>query len=226
MSRTVPGPPADPTLLAQSRALGDPTRHAIFQYVRDALRPVGVAEMTAHFGLNHNAIRQHLAKLRDASLVIEERGRSAGPGRPPLQYRPTPGAVERWGGAGPFEALSMMLLDLLRGEGSPEEVGRRAGYRLAVEYGADAAAVDILDAIARRLGFEPRVEDTPVGTDVVLDRCPFLGPADAAPEIVCRLHLGIAEGIADAAADDSTIQDLVIRPPRRAGCRIQVGTPG
>src|SRR5690606_28685753 len=97
---------ADEVLLAQSRALGDRTRHSIFAYVRDAPRPVGVAELTRHLGLNHNAIRQHLAKLRDADLVVEERARRAGPGRPALQYRPNPGAIERWGGRGPYEALS------------------------------------------------------------------------------------------------------------------------
>ncbi len=224
--RRTPAEVTDRAMLVQSRALGDPTRHAIFAYVRDATRPVAVAELTEHFGLNHNAIRQHLAKLRDASLVIEERGRPSGPGRPPLRYRPTPGAVERWGGAGPFEALSMMLLDLLRGDGSPQEVGRRAGHRLAVEYGAEADAVEILDAIARRLGFEPRLRDTRAGTDVVLDRCPFAAPASVAPDIVCDLHLGIAQGIAEAAADEAAITDLVIRPPQRAGCRIEVATPG
>ncbi|HEY8524465.1 MAG TPA: helix-turn-helix domain-containing protein [Acidimicrobiales bacterium] len=223
MART--GDAGDRTLLTQSRALGDPTRHAIFAYVRDAPRPVGVAELTEHFGLNHNAIRQHLAKLRDAALVSEEREHPSGPGRPRLRYRPTPGAIERWGGSGAYEALAMMLLDLVRGGGSPEEVGRRAGYRLAVEYGTESDALEILDAVARRLGFEPRIEDAGAGADVVLERCPFLGPAGVAPDIVCHLHLGIAQGIAEAAADDASVTDLVVRPPARAGCRIKV-VPG
>lgn len=213
---------ADDLLLVQSRALGDPTRHAIFVHVRDAPRPVGVAELTERFGFNHNAIRQHLAKLRDAELVVEERARPRGPGRPALRYRPNPGSVERWGGWGPFEALSGLLLALLRGEGTPREVGRRAGQRLAEEYGADADAVEILDAVARRLGFEPRVEDGFDTTDVVLDRCPFVDAAATSPEIVCDLHLGIAEGIAGIAADEAVVTDLVIRPPQRAGCRIKV----
>ena len=51
------------TLQEQARALGDPTRHQIFRYIASAGRPVDVAELTAHLGLNHNAIRQHLAKL-------------------------------------------------------------------------------------------------------------------------------------------------------------------
>ena len=54
------------TLQEQARALGDPTRHGIFRYVADAQRPVDIAELTDYFGVNHNAIRQHLAKLVSA----------------------------------------------------------------------------------------------------------------------------------------------------------------
>lgn len=216
---------ADREVLVQSRALGDPTRYAVFAYLRAAPRPVGVSELTAHFGFNHNAIRQHLAKLRDAGLVIEEQGPPSGPGRPPLHYRPTPGAIERWGGTGPHEALSMMLLELLRGEGTPRQVGRRAGQRLAAEHGSDADAIEILEAVARRLGFEPRTEPAEDGADVVLERCPFVGAAADSPDIVCALHLGIAEGIAAEAADDAAITHLVVHPPEVAGCRIEVALP-
>ncbi len=211
----------DQVLLAQSRALGDPTRHAVFAYVRDAKNPVGVAELTGHFGLNHNAVRQHLAKLRDAGLVIEERSAPAGPGRPPLRYRPTLGAVERWGGAGAHEELAMMLLELLGGGVTSREVGRRAGRRFAADHRPAGDVVEVLEAVARRLGFEPRTEERPGGADVVLERCPFLGPATEAPGIVCDLHRGIAEGIADSVGG-AVVSDLVVRPPRRAGCRIQV----
>ncbi|MGE3618838.1 MAG: helix-turn-helix transcriptional regulator [Acidimicrobiia bacterium] len=215
----------DQDILVQSRALGDPTRNAVFAYVRGAPGPVGVAELTDHFGLNHNAIRQHLAKLRQAGLVVEEQDAPSGPGRPRLRYRPMPGAAERWGGPSPFEALSMMLLELLRGEGTPREVGRRAGRRLAADHGRGADAVEVLDAVARRLGFEPRVAPARAGVEVVLDRCPFVGPAASSPEIVCDLHRGIAEGIAEQTGGEATITDLVVRPPRRAGCRIKVATP-
>ena len=56
-------------------ALGDPTRHSIFRYVAAKRRPVDVAELTAHVGLHHNAVRQHLARLVDAGLVEEPRPR-------------------------------------------------------------------------------------------------------------------------------------------------------
>lgn len=207
---------------SQARALADPTRYAIFCYLDEASGRVGVAELTAHFGFNHNAIRQHLAKLRDAGLVIEEVGDPAGRGRPALQYRPAPGAADRWEGTSPYERLTTMLIGLLRGEGTPFEVGYASGKQLAREHGVRVDAVEIIEAVARRLGFEPRREASQAGVDIVLDRCPFATSAVVAPDIVCELHRGLAEGIAASAAGDTTVIGLAIKPPLRAGCRLQL----
>lgn len=220
MSRT----PAshDDEMLVQSRALGDPTRHSIFVYLRDAPASVGVAELTEHFGLNHNAIRQHLSRLVEAGLVVSELGSPTGPGRPPRLYRVTPDGAERWGGPSPYEELSMMLLELLQSGKSPREVGREAGRRLAAEQGVKDGAIEVLDAVARRMGFEPRVKRTADGVELVLDRCPFVGPAETAPDVVCNLHRGMAEGIAEEVPDDFIVDDIVRQPPRDAGCQIKV----
>ena len=56
----------------EARALGDPTRYRLFRYIVDSDRPVGVAELTTYVELNHNAVRQHLAVLKDADLVVDE----------------------------------------------------------------------------------------------------------------------------------------------------------
>ena len=87
-------------LQVEARALGDPTRHGIFRYLVDAGGPIDVAELTEHFGFNHNAIRQHLAKLMDAGLVLEAVGAPTGRGRPRLQYTIDPSAEGRWGMSG------------------------------------------------------------------------------------------------------------------------------
>ncbi len=219
-----PRPPAA-DLLAHSRALGDPTRHAVFAYLRDAPAPVDVAELTQQFGLNHNAIRQHLAKLVAAGLVISEREAPRGRGRPRWRFRPVPGAGERWGGASPHETLALLLLELVTSGATPREVGRQAGRRLASEHGGADEAVAVLEAVARRLGFEPHRERTASGVDVVLDRCPFAASAAAAPQVVCELHHGIAEGIADARHGEARVSTLVVQPPHVAGCRIVVTLP-
>ncbi len=215
----------DDDLLAVSRALGDPTRHAVFVYVRDAPAPVSVAELTEHFGVNHNAIRQHLAHLAEVGLVRSEAQKPSGPGRPAHRYRATPGAAQRWGGTNAHEALAMMLVELLRTNATPREVGRVAGRRLAAEHRGAVDTVEILEAVARRLGFEPNVTTTGPGVDVVLDRCPFAETAAAAPDVICDLHHGIAEGIAEQAADGAMVDDLIVHPPHRAGCRIKVSAP-
>ena len=215
----------DDTLLKQGRALGDPTRNAIFVHIRDAHLPPTVAELTDAFGLNHNAIRQHLAKLRDAGLVTEEVSAPVGPGRPARRYRLVPGVSERWGGPGPHETLSTMLLELLDGKGTPLEVGRSMGRRLAAEYGDELDGAEVLGAVARRLGFEPETEPTQRGLDLVLGKCPFVDQATAAPQIVCSLHHGIAEGIAQQASGGVNVDDLIARSPLRAGCRIEVSEP-
>jgi predicted ArsR family transcriptional regulator len=224
-SSTTPAPADhDRAMLIASRALADPTRHAIFVYIRDAPVPVGVAELTRHIGCNHNAVRQHLSKLLEADLVVAEQHPPVGPGRPPWRYRVSPGAAERWGGPSAYAALSSMLLEIVTSGAAPVEVGRAAGRRLAEQHDPSSGTVDTLCAVARRLGFEPHLATTRSTVDVVLERCPFVEQATMAPGVVCELHRGIAEGIAERSADHARVVDLVVRPPEWAGCQIRVAS--
>src|SRR5947209_9872874 len=77
----------------QARALGDPTRFEIFRFVAAAPEPVRIAAIADRFAFNPSAIRQHLAKLVDANLLVEELATRSGTGRPPLQYRIAPNAM-------------------------------------------------------------------------------------------------------------------------------------
>ena len=211
---------ADETLLVQCRALGDPTRLAVFRYLSDAGRPVGVAELTQHFGLNHNAIRQHLAKLVAAGLVTEATAPAVGRGRPKLLFSVAPDADSRWGAVGPYERLSRLLAEVIRTGDTPLEVGRREGRRLreATAHPADVAFVE--SAMAKE-GFAPTVRRTGTRVDVVLERCPFESTALDDPDTVCALHLGLAEGLVDGPGD-VRVDDLVANDPRRAGCRLRL----
>ena len=114
------------TLQEQAKALGDPTRHAIFRHISQAGRAVGVAELIDQFPFNHNAIRQHLAKLVAAGLVVETTAPAAGRGRPRLVYEVNPAVEGQWGTTGPYERLSRLLVEVIRTGLGPEEVGRRA----------------------------------------------------------------------------------------------------
>lgn len=207
-------------LQQQARALGDPTRHDIFRFVAEAKRPVGVAELTEHFGLNHNAIRQHLAKLVDAALVIEEQAPSSGRGRPRLVYRQHPAADSRWGVTGPYERLSLMLSEMLRTGDAAEDVGRRSAQRQLRPLAADDDPVTFVVDAMERQGFDPVARTRRDGIEVVLRTCPFATTVAADPETVCALHLGIAEGVAELTDGRIVVDELEPHDPRRANCRL------
>ena len=208
------------SLQAQARALGDPTRHRVFAYVAEAPGPVDVAELTEQFGLDHNAIRQHLAKLVDADLVAEDTAPSTGRGRPRLVYRLDPTAESRWGVAGPYERLSLWLAEMVRTGDAPVEVGRRVGRSQGpdTEAGGDPVT-SLVDEMARH-GFDPTVRQRRGTVDITLRCCPFQSTALADPDTVCALHLGIAHGIAERTGG-LRVDELIPKDPRRAGCRLR-----
>jgi predicted ArsR family transcriptional regulator len=210
------------TLQEQARALGDPTRHGVFRYVADAGAPVDVAELTAHFGLNHNAIRQHLAKLVDAGLVIEEHAPAEGRGRPRLIYRVHPAAESRWGVTGPYERLSLLLSEMIRTGDSPVEVGRRAARRGRLGATAEDDPVALVATAMEREGFDPTVRTRGDRVEIVLRTCPFATTALADPDTVCSLHLGLAQGIAESTGGRVVVDELVTHDPRRANCRLRL----
>lgn len=199
--------------------MGDPTRHDIFRYLADAGAGVGVEELTDHFGLNHNAIRQHLAKLVAAELVLEGKAKAKGPGRPKLEYEVDPTAESRWGVIGPYERLSSWLAEIIRTGDTPIEVGRRRGRQLRAKSKGRDALADLERAMARS-GFEPDARRHENRITMVLANCPFQSTAVADPDTVCALHLGLAEGVLEGST--AVVDELVTKDPRRAKCRLLV----
>ncbi len=53
------------------RTLGDPTRRAVFELL--AMQSMSVTDLKANFAVSQPAISQHLAALKAAGLVSEER---------------------------------------------------------------------------------------------------------------------------------------------------------
>jgi predicted ArsR family transcriptional regulator len=208
-------------LQVEARALGDPTRHAVFRYIADADVAVDVAELTSHFGLNHNAIRQHLAKLVDAGLVVESAAEPAGRGRPRLLYKLAPSADSRWGVTGPYERLAMLLTEVVRSGDTPVEVGRRAGLRQRL--GDRAASNEPASAFAEvmsRQGFDAVLAERDKTVEVTLQTCPFVSAVLTDPDTVCELHLGLARGVAEALGGIE-VDELIPKDPRRAQCKLR-----
>jgi predicted ArsR family transcriptional regulator len=207
------------TVQQQARALGDPTRHALFHHIAAAGQPVGIADLTARFRFNHNAIRQHVAKLVAAGLVVETKATATGPGRPRLMYTIDPAAHGRWGTTGPYERLSQLLAAVISTGLDPEEVGRRSASDIRNQSASGDAVADMASAMARQ-GFNPEVRAVRGGAEIVLHSCPFESTAITARDAVCSLHLGIADGLAEGTS--VVVDELVANDPRRAGCRFSL----
>jgi predicted ArsR family transcriptional regulator len=203
----------------QAQALAVPTRHEIFRYLAAAPGDVGVAELTDHLGLNHNAIRQHLAKLVASGLVEEHAERRTRPGRPRLLYRVAP-AVAGPEPAGAYERLAVWLTEAVATGDGAAAVGRRAGGELADGDGGGAALEQLCEVMARQ-GFEPELRRTGRRTELVLHSCPYSSAVLADRDTVCELHRGLAEGAAEVIGG-LTVDRLVAHDPHRAGCRLVV----
>ena len=231
MTDTPPNPsgtdrddPADRFRL-RSRALGDPTRYEIYRHIARAERPVTVAELTEAFALNHTTVRQHLGKLDDAGLLTRITDAPRGPGRPRVLYRLTDEAAAEWNDEGPYERLSLLLLEIATTGASPLDVGRAAGRRAPLDRSGDDPVVAMTAAMAAQ-GFAPRVttHTTADGdrTELVLGNCPFAAAAEVGPQIVCALHRGMLEGLASQ-FEGLELTDLVADDPHRARCVVRVG---
>lgn len=205
----------------EARALGDPTRYRLFRYIAEAPAPVSVAELTDFIQLNHNAVRQHLAVLKQAELVVEASEVRNRPGRPSLLYRLHPEAAGKWETPGSYAWLASLFAQAVRQNISVREIGYREGLRRGTGVHHEHESVDQLGEELMRSGFRPVRTNKGKRIDFVLGRCPFEEVAVANPAEVCELHLGLVEGLADSTPDLS-IDRLVPKDPRRAGCRVVV----
>jgi predicted ArsR family transcriptional regulator len=224
-------------LQQQARALGDPTRHELYRYVVAAPGPVGVAELTAHLGVHHNAVRQHLAKLVDAGLLVETTRPAAGRGRPSLQYEPDRAVAARWGAVGPYERLAVWLTEVIATGATAVDVGHRAGASDPFLETSDDRDESLDDhdrslgparSLARQMdrhGFAPTLTQEADRVEMVLHQCPFASAALADQDVVCSLHLGMAHGFAEAIGGIE-IDELAPTDPRHPHCRLVAHVPG
>lgn len=196
---TLPKPIGDPTG-RRARALADATRRRLLEHL--SREPLDVRELAARTGLHQNAVRQHLAVLHDAGLVVTERDRStARVGRPRALYRAVSDAPT---GANPFEQLAALLADVAGGR-DLDTVGAEAGAALAaLQPGADPA--ELLASLATGSGFTAAIDRRPRGTRIALGGCPF---AAIAGPTVCGLHRAILDGAARAAGSAVVRFDVV-----------------
>ena len=97
-----------------------------------------------------------------------------------------------------------MLAALAEATGADSGAARAIGHswgRKTAERTASASCLGLLAQELDRLGFEPAADaDATVDGSTRIDflHCPFRELAEAYPELVCNLHRGICEGLAES----------------------------
>ncbi|HKX66216.1 MAG TPA: helix-turn-helix domain-containing protein [Intrasporangium sp.] len=181
--------------------------------VLDALdeEPRSIAAVAQALGLHVNTAREHLDGLVDAGLALRSRLTPNGRGRPGWGYAVRPGVGAS--SVGEYASLATVLAEHAAAQGGDvagdmARLGRGWGRGLVGSRAADKdgepdperTVVEVLDT----LGFDPE-ERPPV---VRLRQCPMLDVARRHPEVVCRVHLGLVEGVIEAAGGDPEGVDL------------------
>lgn len=209
----------------RAAALVRPAARRVVEALGAAPGPLTAQELADLLGRHHTGVRMQLTALERAGVVEARADAPHGRGRPAVRYALASDPGEREG-AGHRE-LVRLLMGLLRetglGADDVESFGERQGMAVPVPGGG----VSEIRRAFERMGFAPRWSPGAGTSDLVLDRCPFADGVDApGGDAICRLHRGLARGIALRAAPDHEVTELVVEDPRRAGCRLRLSAAG
>jgi len=177
-----------------------------------------IGELAAATGLHENTTREHLQRLVSDGFAQRTPERRTVRGRPRMVYRAVsaddlrtdPHAQRRIEESIARVALTRVLLEGYGREvGSPTSAAQAAGRAMLDDPALRSVAaqtapgtteadrqLDALEGHLERLGFDPELDRSQMAFH--LYRCPFLDLAKARPEVVCNVHLGLAQGVLDA----------------------------
>lgn len=219
-----------------ARVLASASRVELLHALQDD-GPQTTAALVARTGLHENTVREHLQRLVDARFVVREAEHRTTRGRPRTVYRAVtredvridPRAARHLAESVARARLTRILLD---GYGAPvadvatsaQEAGRAmAGELPGLPSGADDQVL-ALEAHLDRMGFDPVLDEA--GTTFDLWRCPFLDLARERPEVVCSVHLGLAQGVLEHVGGPVRAERLVpFVGPRHCALHLGAGTP-
>jgi predicted ArsR family transcriptional regulator len=207
--------------------LAQPTAIRLFEVLTAARRPLTTADAAERAGVHPNSARLHLGRL--AAAGIAEEGTDPGArGRPRKTWRVANGG--RIGGRPPdanrelAQWLSRSVAVMAADRAEIRAQGRMIGREIAAEAESDDCPA-VLDDSLRAMGFWPRREQEGSTTRFTLCNCPYRDVAESNLEVICTLHLGIAEGIVHGADRRARVTDFEARDPKTAGCRIEIEAP-
>ncbi|HET9127154.1 MAG TPA: hypothetical protein VFN73_03670 [Propionibacteriaceae bacterium] len=181
-------------------------RTRVLSTLRSQGRPLDVREVARLVGLHVNTVRFHLEGLVDDGDAQRTSVRNGGRGRPRTVYSAglDPVASDR-----AHRMLAGILTDVVAGAMKPRRAGELEGRRLAAALSTDDPD-DAFGAVAAdldTLGFVTEAPSERPG-ELLIHRCPFQDLARRNPEIVCDAHLGVLNGMLDAAGAQVRVSGL------------------
>jgi predicted ArsR family transcriptional regulator len=173
--------------------------------------PRSISELCEATGLHQNTIREHLQRLIEGGYIIPSIERRATRGRPRTLYSAATGSPD---------ASSAVARDKVSAAARRGDLMRRAMPTTAQGFGTEATYQ--LDALIEHLeesGFEPVIDDAELTVD--LTPCPHAAARPEDRPVLCRVHLGLMQGVLTEAGGPLTA-DFVRDPVLPAECTVQL----
>jgi predicted ArsR family transcriptional regulator len=210
------------------------SQQAVLAALRDQPDLVEIDALARHLGRHPNTLREHVAALVEAGLVVRHQAPAEGRGRPRWLY----GTAEPTEVDENAELAAALAWRLAHRERNPlaaaREVSRHWAEQIIARHGlvrrrTPRAGREQVVAVLDDLGYAPR-PDSRIDR-VELTRCPLLQVASDVPEVVCNVHLGLVEELLDASGADPSRATLkpfagprscalrLLAPPAEAGVR-------
>lgn len=194
------------------------TRDRVLATIRTAATAPTVEEIATELGVHPNSVRLHTAALREDGLITQDTRSGTGRGRPQVTFRTSDRGA--WSGRRDYQLLASLLLHGVDDGEAARQLGLAWGRRMAAgvdgtSRGHDDAHDDdnatahvptsstreLVRGVLDELGFEPTaVADT--ADSVELRNCPFRELVDSRDGVVCALHAGMLDGLAEHASVD------------------------
>ena len=223
---------------AITSAFGDPTRRAVYLYVRDANEGVTATQVAEQFEVHPNVARHHLDKLAAGGYLEVEvvRAEHAGAGRPSKRYRPVMSAEPMQFPVRSDDLVLSLLGEALErlprdaAEAMAEEVGRKYGQAMAAGLTGDdvvagqrslrSALQKVADALTAH-GFAAHAEKRQNKLRIINNHCPFGDVAIEHP-VICAVDRGMVKGMLDALYGETSPETSASLPQGDRFCETQL----